>query len=65
MTLHNFIRDSKILDEDFDRCDRDENYVPAEASIPEQPRRNTRAVEEEVDMNTFRDQIAHALFNRS
>jgi hypothetical protein len=28
MALHNFIRESKITHEVFDRCDRDENYVP-------------------------------------
>ncbi|XP_024310351.1 protein ALP1-like [Brachypodium distachyon] len=28
MALHNFIRESEIFDEDFDKCDRDENYMP-------------------------------------
>jgi hypothetical protein len=28
MTLHNFIRDSKMADELFDRCDQDEDYMP-------------------------------------
>jgi hypothetical protein len=28
MTLNNFIRDSKLVDEEFDPCDRDENYTP-------------------------------------
>jgi hypothetical protein len=28
MALHNFIRDSKLADEEFDRCDGDENYMP-------------------------------------
>jgi hypothetical protein len=31
MALHNFIQLSEIVDRDFDRCDRDENYVPPEA----------------------------------
>jgi hypothetical protein len=28
MTLHNFIRDSKLRDKEFDKCDADENYIP-------------------------------------
>ena len=32
MALHNFIRESRIADKDFDHCDHDENYVPPEAS---------------------------------
>jgi hypothetical protein len=27
MCLHNFIRENDALDEDFQRCDRDPNYV--------------------------------------
>ena len=30
MALQNFIRTSGIVDRDFDRCDRDENYVSPE-----------------------------------
>src|SRR5438105_3349180 len=28
IALHNFIRDSKLRDEEFDRCDADEEYMP-------------------------------------
>ncbi|XP_014755538.1 L10-interacting MYB domain-containing protein-like [Brachypodium distachyon] len=28
MALHNFIRESHLFDEDFDKCDRDEDYMP-------------------------------------
>ncbi|KAM3192559.1 hypothetical protein ACQJBY_069652 [Aegilops geniculata] len=28
MTLHNFIRDSKLRDKEFDKCDENENYMP-------------------------------------
>ncbi|WVZ58991.1 hypothetical protein U9M48_009201, partial [Paspalum notatum var. saurae] len=28
MALHNFIRESALVDMDFEMCDRDENYVP-------------------------------------
>jgi len=31
MAVHNFIRESKISDTDFDLCDQDENYVPLHA----------------------------------
>jgi hypothetical protein len=59
MTLHNFIRDSKIADELFDRCDQDEDYMP----IPSCPHASGLG-EEEGAMNNFRDQIANALFAR-
>ena len=32
MALHNFIRDSALSDEEFDRCDEDENYMPVPSS---------------------------------
>jgi len=28
MTLHNFIRDTKLHDKEFGRCDVDEEYLP-------------------------------------
>ncbi|XP_014755851.1 protein ALP1-like [Brachypodium distachyon] len=36
MVLHNFIRDTELRDEEFDKCDEDENYMPAKVagSIP-------------------------------
>lgn len=64
MALHNFIRESKLLDEDFDRCDRDEHYVPIEASMSQPRRRDTGASDEDRNMNTFRDQLAISLYNR-
>jgi hypothetical protein len=59
MALHNFIRDSKMADELFDRCDQDEEYMP----IPSCPHASGLG-EEEGAMNNFRDQIANALFVR-
>jgi hypothetical protein len=33
MALYNFIKDSKMADEVFDRCDRDANYMPIASHI--------------------------------
>ena len=30
MALHNFIRQSGMMDDLFDFCDQDENYIPTE-----------------------------------
>ena len=65
MALHNFIRESHMEDEDFDRCDRDENYVPHEASTSQPPQHNTQSRDENTNMNAFRDQLASSLYNRS
>ena len=65
MALHNFVRTSGIVDRDFDRCDRDENYVPPEASVSQPHIRQTLARDESAMMNAFRDSIALSLLNRS
>ncbi|XP_072151744.1 uncharacterized protein [Setaria viridis] len=65
MALHNFIRESHMEDEDFARCDRDENYVPHEASTSEPQQHNTQTRDEDTNMNAFRDQIASSLYNRT
>lgn len=69
MALHNFIRESKLADPDFDPCDADENYVPLaeEASSEDELEPSTEEEQEEAlpattDMNDFRDRIADALF---
>jgi hypothetical protein len=61
MALHNFIRGSKLAAEEFERCNRDENYM----SIPPTQHDSTSQLgddEGEVYMNNIRDQIANALF---
>ena len=60
MALHNFIRESKMADEEFDRCDQDEDYMP----FPPTQASASHLGDEEGAMNTFRDEIANALFAR-
>jgi hypothetical protein len=59
MTLHNFIRESALKDELFDKCDDDEDFV---LSVDEQllPQPFTFGMEE-GGKNAFRDSIADAL----
>ena len=65
MALHNFIRESAIADEEFDRCDRNENYMPTPNESSLEPRGgNRRGGSEDHNMNTFRDSITNALFAR-
>jgi hypothetical protein len=61
MALHNFIRDSKLADEEFARCDEDENYMPIPSTRQSD---GSQLGEEEGAMNNFRDEIANALFVR-
>jgi hypothetical protein len=58
MVLHNFIRESAIVDADFKRCDNDKNFIPIPAVYSSQENGD-----EEQGMNEFRDSIATALFN--
>lgn len=59
MALHNFIRDNKLRDKEFDRCDADEGYLPR-AVTQTQGDENVDGENEET-MNTIRDRIADAL----
>ena len=63
MALYNFIRASGTVDRDFDRCDRDENYVPSKASTSQPHTHQTPARNESAMMNAFRDSIALGLLN--
>ena len=73
MALHNFIRDSALPDEDFDMCDRDENYVPvieegassSQANRGQQNGASTRQADEDQNMNQFHEWIANDLLSRS
>lgn len=64
MSLHNYIRETKLPDEEFDKCDEDENYVPDEDL--EEPRLQGDSVPARldiVDMNRVRDRIANSLMS--
>jgi hypothetical protein len=63
--LHNFIRVSGIWDRHFARCDRDENYVPAEANADQLETIPPFDSDESELMNAFRESIALSLVNRS
>jgi hypothetical protein len=70
MELHNFIRDSALQDDDaFDKCDEDENYMPRDEDDTEEQEVAQPEVDEileeenEVTMNTVRDNIANALIS--
>ena len=66
MALHNFIRQSGMMDDLFDLCDQDENYNPNEEGTSTQATgSNTRYGDEDENMNQFCDWIANGLFRRS
>ena len=66
MALHNFIRQSGMMDDLFDLCDQDKNYIPIEEGTSTQTTRGTtRFGDEDENMNQFRDWIANGLFTRS
>jgi hypothetical protein len=58
MALHNFIRESAMLDYDFNMCDHDEYYVPPSAApSPQQNRDSTIDTDEDRNMDEFRDRM--------
>ena len=66
MTLHNFIRRSGMMDDLFDLCDQDENYIPNEEGTSTQTTGDTTHYGgEDENMNQFRDWIVNGLFARS
>ena len=62
MALHNFIRDSKLSDNFFDKCDADEEYVPTVLRREVAPTQADPVEEEENEdtMDTIRSRIADA-----
>jgi hypothetical protein len=68
MALHNFIRDSALADRDFELVDEDENFIPMiKASIDDGDKiaqDGDAIVQEDINMNSLRDEIANELFSR-
>ena len=62
MALHNFIRDSKLRDKVFDKCDADDEYVPPVLRREVAPTQTDPVEEEENEesMNNIRTRIADA-----
>jgi hypothetical protein len=66
MALHNFIRQSGMMDDLFDLCDQDENFDPnEEGTSTERTGGTTHYGDEDENMNQFRDWIANGLYARS
>jgi hypothetical protein len=64
IVLHNFIRDSKLYDKEFDKCDTNEEYIPRESNTISQTQGDDEIDEGiEVTMNIIRDRIGTALAN--
>jgi hypothetical protein len=67
MSFYNFIRDSELRDEEFDKCDDDEDYMPdneddnAGQEVAEPYEDYILESENEVSMNIICDNIANAL----
>ena len=61
MTLHNFIRDSKLRDKEFDKCDADENYIPGGGRTTPLLGDDVALAADENTMNITRERIANSL----
>jgi hypothetical protein len=61
MALHNFIRDSALSDDLFQRCDDDEDYILEVDDDEENIPPIDLSSESDVDMCAFRDFIANSL----
>jgi hypothetical protein len=61
LALHNFIRDSKLRDKEFDKCDSNEDYLPRVARrAPQAQPEDVPDGENEDTMNNIRNRIADA-----
>lgn len=62
MALHNFIRDSHLRDKEFDRCDRDDNYMPGNLQPPPVGHVSNIVHGDDALMKETRERIADGLF---
>jgi hypothetical protein len=66
MALHNFIRQSGLMDDLLKRCDEDENFDPNdEETSGTSLRHNSVPGDEDAEMNAFREWIATGLMSRA
>ena len=63
MALHNFIRESRITDREFDMCDANANYFPMPPQSSQQNWQEDKPLIEDTNMNAFREELAYALFH--
>jgi hypothetical protein len=63
MMLHNFIRESALSDEEFYKCDEDENYMPMLPQNPPDQSVDKNQLGHDTDMNAFYDSIYNALMS--
>jgi hypothetical protein len=65
MASHNFIHDNKLRDKEFDKCDDNEDYMTDNEDdnegqeVAESYEYDIPVSENEVSMNTIRDNIAN------
>ena len=74
MAIHNYIRESKLEDRDFQECDDDEEFIPMVVEPSRLRRRHQRRrratqaqgqnTSDDHNMNVFRDWIAEGLHRR-
>jgi len=74
MAIHNYIRESKLEDRDFQECDDDEEFIPMgdePIRLGRRHQRRRRATQaqgqntsDDHNMNVFRDWIAEGLHRR-
>jgi hypothetical protein len=63
MTLHNFIQESALIDQEFDKCDQDENYMPMPSQNASDQRVDINQLAHDTNINALCDSISNALMN--